>query len=350
MSEPEVITPRNNSFILGQEAAEETFLRAWKGNNMHHAWILSGPKGVGKATMAFRIARFLLSYDGEDKEKQNSLNISENSNIFKQVAGGSHPDLLVVERDYIETDKRKLIASIRKGEVLSPEDMAELKKSAFIRVDEIRKVNDFLAKTSFSEGWRVVIIDSADDMNKSAANALLKILEEPPAKTVLLLISHNPGTLLATIRSRCAKLPLKRLSDNEVASLLRRYRSDLNENMIAKLAELSEGSIGKAILYADVDGPKIYNDLAEIILRKRNFSLNKMLEFCEDVAADADKFSILPALFTKLLKENFSECQDKEALYNLWNDSRKMFEDCDNINMEKRVMLINLLNELCKVL
>ena len=122
------------------------------------------------------------------------------------------------------------------------------------------KVNDFLSKTSFNDNWRIVIIDSADEMNKNAANALLKILEEPPAHTILLLISHNAGLLLPTIRSRCAKLPLQMLNTDETASLLRRYRSNLNEAMIAKIAEMCPQSIGKAIGYADLDAVEMYDN------------------------------------------------------------------------------------------
>lgn len=118
----------------------------------------------------------------------------------------------------------------------------------------VRTINEFLAKKSSNDGWRVVIVDSIDDLNNAGANAILKILEEPPAKTVIMLISHNPNRLLPTIRSRCAKMNLKPLAENEVASLLRRYRPELSEKAVKGLAELSSGSIGKAIRYADQCG------------------------------------------------------------------------------------------------
>ena len=350
MAEVENILPQNNGFLLGQTEAEEIFLKAWKNNTLHHAWILSGPQGIGKATLAYRIARFLLWADTNKKDNYSSLNIPENSQIFQQIAGGSHPDLKVLEKDYIETDKRKIISAIRKGEPLDDNEIANLKKSAFIRIDDVRKINDFLSKTSFNDGWRIVIIDSADDMNKSAANALLKILEEPPAKTILLLISHNAGTLLPTIRSRCSKLPMHTLKKNEVASLLRRYRSNLSESMVAKLAEMSDGSIGKAIRYADYEAVDIYNELSAILYAKRNFSLSKMLDFCNKNAIDDDKFTLLQELLLKFIKDNMAECQDAEALYACWQEIRKNFADCVNINMDRRVMLINILNGICKVL
>lgn len=350
MAEELNISPRNNSFLLGQDQAQEMFLHAYKTNTMHHAWILGGIQGCGKATLAYRIARFLLSADDKKRETYTSLNVSENSPVFQQVASGSHPDLLVVERDYIETDRKKIISAIKHGEAMDETELAGLKKSAFIRVDDVRKVNDFLAKTSFNDGWRTVIIDSADEMNKNAANALLKILEEPPARTVLLLISHNPGMLLPTIRSRCAKLPVRTLDEDEVASLLRRYRSDLNEAMIAKLAAMSGGSIGKAIQYADIDAADIYEQMCAIFCARGNYSLSGVLDFAAEMAGDADKFEVLQELILKFIKENMVNCRDAEALYACWNETRRSFADCTNVNMDKRFMLINLLTKICKVL
>ena len=346
----EDFSPQNNSYLLGQEEAENVFLQAWKNNTMHHAWILSGEKGIGKATLAYRIARFLLTADKNNKDKYNSLNVSPDNPVFQQIAKGSHPDMIVLERDYIETDKRKIISAIKKGEVMDEMELASLKRSAFIRVDDVRKVNEFLQKTSFNDGWRVVIVDSADDMNKSSANALLKILEEPPARTVLLLISHNMGSLLPTIRSRCAKLQLKTLSDMQVGSLLRRYRSELSETMISRLVEMSGGSIGKAISYADEDAVGVYDDMCRLLCAKQNYSLNELLEFCDMAASTPEAFALTEELLLKFLKDSMPDCRDKEEMYALWNETRKKFADCSGVNMDKRLMLINLINKICKVL
>ncbi len=350
MSENSVITPQNNNYIVGQAEAENIFLQAWRSGNLHHAWILHGPKGIGKATMAYRIARFLLNGEAKNKNEVKSLQIAENTTIFQQIANGSALDLMVLERDYIETDRKKILNAIKKGEVITEDELSGLRKSAFIRVDDVRKVNEFLSKTSFNDGWRVVIVDSADDMNKNAANALLKILEEPPAKTILLLVSHNIGTLLPTIRSRCAKLPMKALQNQDVAGLLRRYRSELSEATIAKLVEMSNGSIGKAILYADLQAFTIYDELCEILYAKQKFKTSQLLDFCTKMATDSDKFSLLEELLMKVFKENMSSCQDVEALYQCKVEAEKMFTDCATVNMDKRMMLITLLSDICKVL
>ena len=350
MTEEQYITPRNNNFLLGQNEAQAFFLRAYQTDTLHHAFILSGPEGVGKATLAYKIARFLLAADDKKKSDYTSLDIAANSPVFQQVANGSHPDLMVIERDFIETDKKKIISAIKHGEAMDDAELANLKRSAFIRVDDVRKINDFLAKTSFNDGWRVVIIDSADDMNQNASNALLKILEEPPARTILLLISHNTGELLPTIRSRCARLPIHALDEVTVASLLRRYRPDLNSAMVQKLTQMSNGSIGRAILYADTDAVDIYEEMCAILCAGNRYSMSKLLDFAAEMAKDADKFAILQGLILQFLKEHISECKDPEALYQCWQQTRRGFADCVSVNMDKRFMLINLLTEICKVL
>lgn len=350
MAEGSIINPRNNSYLLGQNEAESIFLRAWKSSQMHHSWILSGPKGVGKATLAYRIARFLLWADENKRSEYSSLNVPENSPIFKQVADGSFPDLKVLERGYTETDKRKVVKAIQNGEPLNDDEMAKLKKSAFIRIDDVREVVDFLSKTSFNDGWRIVIIDSADEMNRAAENALLKILEEPPAKTIILLICNNLGKMLPTILSRCVRLNLRSLEANEVASLLRRYRPELNEKMIAKICEISAGSIGSAIKYADNDAVKIYDDLQKCALSKDKGNFSETLEFCRDLAADDEKFALSEELFNKFFRDLMEQSNNPEAVYKCWQSAGRMFADCVNVNMDKNLMLLNLFNEIAKVL
>jgi DNA polymerase-3 subunit delta' len=348
MTNDNKINPRNNNCLFGHEKAEDLFLRSWKSGNLHHAWIISGPKGIGKATLAFRIARFLQYADIQNKASYTNLNVPENSSVFKQIAGGSNPDVIVLERDFIETDKRKIIKAIQKGEALDSEELGELKKSAFIRVDDVRKVGEFLSKTS--DSWRVVIVDSVDDMNKNSANALLKILEEPPLKTVLLLISHNPGMLLPTILSRCAKLQLSILSDTTVASLLRRFRPQLNEQMIEKIVSMSSGSIGKAMNYSDLSAYKIYEQLCEILYARKNMSVSSLLEFSSNVTANPDLFMLLEEFIGKFIKENMVNAENPEELYKCWQDANKMFADCVSVNMDKKLMLVNLISKICKVL
>ncbi|HKT20543.1 MAG TPA: DNA polymerase III subunit delta', partial [Stellaceae bacterium] len=217
---PEPPTPRANPLLKGQEAAEAVLLQAFNSGRLPHAWLLTGPRGIGKATLAYRFARFLFAEGVVDAgglftAAPASLAISATHSAFRQVASGGHPDLLAVERGLDPKRKRQ------RREIV---------------VDDARGVAEFLHLTSGQGGWRVVIVDGADMMNTHAANSLLKILEEPPKRSVLLLVSDNPGRLLPTIRSRCRALPLKPLAPSVIIELLELYRPDLSDSARTALA------------------------------------------------------------------------------------------------------------------
>src|ERR1700737_4487361 len=176
MSPPD---PRANPILLGHQAAERTLLDAMHQGRMHHAWLITGPEGIGKATLAFRFARRLLA--GQEGTAD-SLALDPTHPVFRRVVAGGHADLKTVERAIDEKTKR-------------------LKRD--IAVKDVREINGFMALTPAEGGWRVAIVDGAEDLNQNSANALLKILEEPPSRAVLILVCSATGRLLPTIRSRC---------------------------------------------------------------------------------------------------------------------------------------------------
>ena len=173
-----MLTPRENPDLLGHTGAERELRRLAEAGRLPHAILLSGPRGIGKATLAFRFARFLFAIGtaGDD-----GLAVDPESGVFRRVASGGHADLLTVERTY-DPRRRRLRSDIL--------------------VEDTRAIAGFFRLTSAEEGWRIVIVDGAEEMNRNAANALLKILEEPPRRGLLLLVSHSPGRLLPTVRSR----------------------------------------------------------------------------------------------------------------------------------------------------
>lgn len=344
------IEPRNNTYLLGHEAEEQILLNAWKNNSLHNSWLLCGIEGIGKATLAYKFARFLLGADETQKDKYTTLDISVSSQAAKLVSNNSHPDLKIIERDYTETDRRKVVKAIKDGEKLSDEELRSLKKSAIIKVDDVRTINEFLSKRSSNDGWRVVIVDSIDDLNNAGANAILKVLEEPPHKTILMLISHNPNRLLPTIKSRCAKLNLKPLSEAHAASLLRRYRPELSEKNIKGLAELCSGSIGKAILYADNSALNSYDDLCKIIYAKNKFKLVDLLAFCDAAVADEDSYGLVQELILKFVAENVRSCENVENLADMWDKAIKIFDETARLNLDKKQALINIITGICKVI
>lgn len=340
--------PRDNFFLLGHEEAEKLFLDAWKKGSLHNSWLISGIRGIGKATLAYRLARFILSADTSAKEKYTSLEISPSAPAVRLMSNNAHPDFKVLERDFTEQERKKIMKAIKDGERLSNDELKEMKKSAFIRVDDVRTVNDFLSRRSSQDGWRIVLIDSVDDMNTASANAILKILEEPPYKTLMLLVSHNPERLLPTIRSRCAKLSLHPLAENQVASLLRRYRPSLPETQIKKIAAISSGSIGKALNYVDNDALKRYDQLSGIAFSGKNFKINDITDFCAAAVSGEESYALTQELVFKFLSEAAKAAADPSGLAAVWESAVRTFAQTDSLNMDKRQALMNIIVSICK--
>jgi DNA polymerase III subunit delta' len=247
--------PREVAELFGHEEAEDTLLDALNKGRLPHAWLLSGPKGIGKATLAYRFARFLLANGDKNKgtglfagdlsnANPESLFVDSKDPVFSRIAAGSHADLKSIERRFDE----------KKG-----------KFKTEIVVEDMRSIASFFSLSSAEGGWRVIIIDSADEMNSNAANALLKALEEPPAKVILLLVCHNHGRLLPTIRSRCRKLGLSALNEGVVVKLLLNHYPEMLAGDALLLAQLSGGSIGRALDLEAEGGLELYNNLLSLL-------------------------------------------------------------------------------------
>lgn len=240
-----VTPPRENSQLSGHGAAEQLLLQAYNDGRLPHAWLFSGPKGIGKATLAYRFGRFLVSRGeaGQDMfgaETAATLAVDPGNRNHRLIAARAHPDLRGIERTIDAKTKRLRTA---------------------ITVDQIRELGGFFALTGADGGWRVAIIDGADEMNRNAANAILKLLEEPPKKCVIILVCHGAGRMLATIRSRCRQLPLRPLSHDDAATVIAKTLDDEDPRNIAALAHLAQGSPGRAIALAEAGGLDIYREL-----------------------------------------------------------------------------------------
>ncbi len=350
MSETETsLTPKDNAYLIGHEDAEKMFLQSWQKSSLHQSWLISGTKGIGKATFAYKVARFLLNADADKRENYTSLDVSPDSQTFKQVSSGAHPDFKLLERGYLKTERQKIVKAIKDGNYLSDEELGDLKKSSVITVDDVRTVNEFLSKKSADGRWRVVLIDSVDEMNSSSANAILKILEEPPHKTVMLLVSHNPSRLLPTIRSRCAKLELKPLKDNVVASLLRRYRPEMSEAEIKKTVAIAGGSIGKAIAYVDGNAIAYYEKIYALATAGHNFKTAEMLKFCDEAAATDDNYELFKELILKFLSEQARAGNKIEESAAAFDKTTKTFVETESLNLDKRQAVMNIMVGICKI-
>lgn len=247
MSTIEAVTSPHTTLSLENTTfADAAFLSAYTRGRLHHAWLLCGPQGVGKATFAFRCARFLM---GKDRDSANGpLGMSGEDADGRLISARTHPDLLVLEREAATN--------------------GQLRKN--IVVDAVREIGEFFSKAPSRSPYRVCIVDSVDDLNINSANALLKILEEPPHKGVLFLISHSPGRLLATIRSRCRRLTFPAWADADVENFVAR-RLDVSAEDRERLVRLAGGAPGLAVSLASQGALEI-DMLAQTVLENKSLS------------------------------------------------------------------------------
>ncbi|SFP67394.1 DNA polymerase III subunit delta' [Tranquillimonas alkanivorans] len=281
--------PRETTALLGQQAAEADFLDAFRSGRLHHGWLITGPRGVGKATLAWRIARFLLAQpvgDGgglfnDPAPPADRLDIPADHPVSRRVAALSEPGLFLLRRGW--DDKTKRLKQV-------------------ITVDEARKLKGFFALSSAEGGRRVVIVDAADELNPSAANALLKLLEEPPARTTLLLVSHAPARLLPTIRSRCRELRCAPLSSDDLGQALANAGEEPGA-ATATLAELSGGSVGEALRLLHLGGPEIYAEMTTLLRDAPRLDRPRAIKLADGMAGReaAERFDVALRLADMLL-------------------------------------------------
>jgi len=365
MDSEEALIPRNTIDLVGHEHAEQLFLDAFNAEKIHHAWMITGPKGIGKATLAYKMARFLLNNPPEDdqgpglfgdvleKAALTSLETDLESQANHLVNAGSNPDLMITERT---------------------EDPKTGKMRSNILVDDVRKINQFFHKTSSDGGWRVAIVDTADEMNRNAANAILKILEEPPKNSILIILAHAPGRLLPTIKSRCRMLPLKPLKSQTVKEILQKNYPDKEENIIDGYVALSNGSPGYAISLIEHQGLKVYREILGLLSTMPNINVPLMHDFAGAITTKKSGDTFL--LFSEMLSQFISRMvrhvsylntghthNIKEALTEefklmeelgeiipldqwagLWEKISEKMKVTDQLNMDRKQTVIDILN------
>lgn len=287
--------PRDTQNLIGQHAAEQAFLDAIASGRLHHGWMIAGPRGVGKATLAWRIARHLIAHPpGQDDgglfgapPPPETLDVDPEHPVARRMAAGSEPGLFRLVRPY--------------------DDKAKRLKSE-ITIAEVRNLKSRFALSATDGGWRVVIVDAMDEMNTSAANALLKLLEEPPARTTLLLVTHQPSALLPTIRSRCRMLRLRLLTPDQMARALDQAGIETAPEEAQALAALSSGSVGDAIRLSLNDGPKLYAGIVSLLGSLPRMDRARALSLAEASTARGDEdrvntiFSLLDLALIRLAR------------------------------------------------
>jgi DNA polymerase-3 subunit delta' len=235
--------------IRGQDRAVDQFASAWATRKLHHAWLLAGPRGVGKASFAMAAARRVLADAAGPASGLPGIETDDEHPIVRLVNAGSHPDMRWLER--IENPKAKTPGTLYRN----------------IIVDQVRALGEFIGMTPALSPWRVAVIDTVDELEASGANALLKMLEEPPANTLFFLVSHAPGRLLPTIRSRCRRVTFEALDDDAMTSILEVQSPDLSAAERQRIVAMSFGSAGRALAFAELGLAKL-EDAALAILRQ----------------------------------------------------------------------------------
>ena len=289
-------SPREVDRLFGHDAALTEFGEALRSGRLHHAWLIVGPEGVGKATLAYRLAREVLA---RGEEGAPNAPIDPDHPVFRKVAGLGHPNLLLIRRSWNDKTKRY---------------------SQYIGVDEVRRLRNFLGHSAGETGWRVVIVDRADDLNQNAANALLKALEEPPPRTLFLLVATAEGRIPVTIRSRCRTLRVTALPSDEleraVRAALERDEQEVDVETLSVALELSQGSVRRALELATGEGIALHRDILATFARLPELdgpAAHKLAERLGGFGSDGERLELLLSLLLGLMERLIREAATGEG-------------------------------------
>lgn len=319
--------PRQTSYIVGQDVVVARAARAIQSGHVPPGWLITGPPGIGKATLAYRIARYLLAY-GATGEGAEDLSVPENESAAIQIAAGSHSGLLALRRG----------ANPQTGRMMT-----------VLGVEEIRRLAGFFGMTSGAGGWRVAIVDTADEMNDNAANALLKALEEPPSRAVLILLANAPGRLLPTIRSRCQRLDLRPLGDIDMDRELTVRLPDWSAEARAALIKLAGGSIGLALRMASDDGLALAKESETLIDNAQSADSAAILALADKLGRSAGGIDMFGEYLTQALEQRILDrakggATDLTQWVHLLEKLRRSFARTRALHLEPRQTILSSAN------
>ena len=326
--------PRANPDLFGHDHAAQALAEAAQAGRLHHAWLLTGPRGVGKATLAYRFARWLLA---GRPEGETPLYLPPEDPVFRRVAANGHADL----------------------RSLAP-NAGEKGVKLMIRVEEVRTVPRFLSLTAAEGGWRIVLIEQVEAMNAEAQNALLKTLEEPPARAILLLTTGAPDRLLPTIRSRCRRIDLFPLPAEEMAPVLARWLPELPEDSRAILSRIAEGAPGRALQLAEGEGLVLYKEVERFLASLPRPDMRDLHALGDRLAAKRDGSALVT--FVELLRAALGQAirsaargQEAPAYIRarpladwavLWDTLGRLADDTETLNLDRKQAVLSGLSEL----
>lgn len=325
--------PRQTTEFFGHADAVAAILESYRGGRIPHAWLIGGIAGIGKATLAYRFARFALAHpDPATDAVQNARTLALDAGhpIGRRVAAQGHPDLLVLERTLGDTGKLRSV----------------------IAVDQVRKIVPFFGSTAGEGGWRIVIVDAVDELNAEGENALLKLLEEPPARSLLLLVTHRPGRVRATLRSRCRRLSLRPLETADVARAAATALGTSERDLLAA-AQASDGSVARAIALLDGDALKFRERVADLLARLPHVDA-RALHALGDAMGGADQKAFegfvdtLNDWMSARLRSGPQDAAHLARVAEAWQRINRAAADADAFNLDRKPVIFDAFGALAE--
>ncbi len=322
--------PRRTAALFGHAEAERTLLDAYRSGRIPHAWLIGGVPGIGKATLAYRMARFVLAHPEPampQVQRATSLEVPADHPAFRRVAGQSHSDLLVLRR----------VINEKTGKLFTE-----------IRVEDIRRTVSFFGSTAGEGGWRVAIVDSVDELNRSGDNALLKILEEPPPRSLLLLVSHAAGRVLPTIRSRCRSLMLRPLAVEEVARAASSVLSaDPDDPDLRAAAEAADGSVARALSIIDGGALELRRQIGAQLERLPQLDARALHSLGDKLpTGDVDSLAAFMETVNAWLAERLhagpQDARRMDRVAEVWERVNRAARDTEAYNLDRKPLVFSV--------
>ncbi|GEP05123.1 DNA polymerase III subunit delta' [Methylobacterium oxalidis] len=331
----DVPRPRESATLVGHAAAEAAFAGAIASGRLHHAWLIGGPQGIGKATLAYRVARYLLANPDPDPAPPRSLAVDPAHPVARKVAALSHPNLVALRRHRLPGAKAL---------------------PTKIGVDAARRALDLFGATAGNAGYRICIVDSAEDLNPNSANALLKMVEEPPPHSLFLIVSHAPGRLLPTIRSRCRALALRPLAEAEVTQVLSGLPAPFRAPEAASLARaaaLSEGSVARAVAMLDPATAGLVTEVEALLAGIERPDWRRILALAEKLAGrdaeplfEASLDTVYRFVSSELDRRRAEPPARLAALVEVCDKTARAAREAATYNLDRRPLVLSLFGDL----
>jgi DNA polymerase III subunit delta' len=330
----EDLGPRAASVLYGHAAAEQALLDAYKSGRIAHAWLIGGPPGIGKATLAFRFARFVLAHPdpaAPNVQNANSLAVDPEHPVARRMAAQGQPDFFLLER-VINEQTGKLYTQIR--------------------VDDVRRMVRFFGATAREGGWRVAVVDSVDELAREGANALLKVLEEPPARSLLLLVSHSPGRELPTIRSRCRRLLLRPLPEEDVRTALAAISGrDEDDPELTQATAGADGTLSRALALLEGEGLALRQQVLDAIAKLPNPDARALHALAEKLAGTdpqllAGFMDLVNGWLSKRLAGGRSEAPALASVVETWERINAAARDVEAYNLDRKPFVFSVFDQL----